>query len=140
MGKMQRTKGAQYEREVCAEFTAHLATHIQRNIGQARDGGNDINVGPLRIECKRRKTLGTVESWMEQAEAACDRDEGHVPAAVGRQDGGQSLIIFRLEDFLALFAEPLQEMIDMPELPRSLRLGPDRPNIAELLDEIDEEE
>jgi hypothetical protein len=102
---MQRTKGASYEREVCAVFTEALDRPIKRKIGQARDGGNDIDVGPLRVECKRRKSLGTLESWMEQAEEGCPLDKH--PAVVTRSDGGESMIVMKLDDFLALAGDRL---------------------------------
>lgn len=97
---MQRTKGASYEREVCQVFSDALDQPVKRNIGQARDGGNDIDVGPLRVECKRRKSLGTLESWMQQAEEGCPIDK--YPAVITRSDGGESMIVMKLEDFLSL--------------------------------------
>lgn len=110
MGKAQRTKGAAYEREVCDAFRSAYGVNVTRNIGQARDGGNDIDVGPLVIECKRRKTLTVVEQWMQQArDAAAARDaqldmfngaEGSIPVVIGRSDGGKSLVVLELADFL----------------------------------------
>lgn len=99
MGKSQRTKGASYEREVCDVLSQAVGQKVQRHIGQARDGGNDITVGQLVIECKRRKTLGTVEKWLQQAKAAKKRDSD-VPVVVARSDGGKSFIIMDLDDFL----------------------------------------
>lgn len=109
MGKMQRTKGASYEREVCAKFSDALGIDVKRNIGQARDGGNDINVGPLVIECKRRATLTTLESWHAQASEPCGLDETAV--VVARADNGKSFAILDLDDFIALVrTELLQRM------------------------------
>jgi hypothetical protein len=86
-------------------LTAALGKKVQRNIGQARDGGNDITVGTFRIECKRRKKLGTFEMWMQQAEDSCSL--GDTPALVMRSDGGESFISFKLEDFLREFGAEL---------------------------------
>jgi Holliday junction resolvase len=112
MGKSQRTKGATYEREVCKWLEERFGRAVTRNIGQARDGGNDIDYGPLLIECKRRKTLTTIESWMQQAVdsvAAWMRRERRgavpVPLVVCRADNGASLVILRADDF-ALIAKP----------------------------------
>lgn len=120
MSASQRTKGATYEREVADEFNTALdlppARKIKRHIGQSRDGGNDLTVGPLVVECKRRKTLGTVESWLAQAEAATARADGQVPIVVGRQDKGTSLVIMRLEDFLEQFGDVLREHLIEAEL------------------------
>lgn len=114
MGKSQRNKGAGYEREVCEVFSAALGQTFKRNIGQARDGGNDINVGPLVVECKRRKSLGTVESWLLQAAAACDTSSQY-PVVVGRSDGGKSLVIMDLDHFLDLFSDELMLRMNEPQ-------------------------
>lgn len=106
MGKSQRTKGAVYEREVCDVLTQKTGRKIQRHIGQARDGGNDITVGSLVVECKRRKTLGTVESWLQQAKdaqtalAADDVRDPYFTVVIARSDGGKSMAIMPLDQFL----------------------------------------
>ena len=116
MGKSQRTKGAGFEREVCDVFSAALGQKFKRNIGQARDGGNDIDVGPLVVECKRRKSLKTVEGWLEQANrAARTRDflgkfgeddpragEAAIPVVVMRADNGVPMVLLTLDDFITL--------------------------------------
>jgi hypothetical protein len=101
MSKSQRTKGAAFEREVCALFSSALGREVKRNIAQSRDGGYDIPVGPLRVECKRRKALGTVYGWLQQAIDATEAPA--VPCVVARQDGDVvPLVILRLGDFLEL--------------------------------------
>lgn len=108
MAKSQRTKGAVGEREVRDLFAAAYGTEFHRNIGQARDGGNDLDIGPLCVEVKRRKTLGTVYSWLKQAIDAVPAfvartgEAQPVPLVVAREDGGQWLAVLRLSDFLAL--------------------------------------
>lgn len=104
MGKSQRTKGAAYEREVVDAFNRRFTTNFKRNIGQARDGGNDIDIGRLVVECKRRKSLKTLEGFMRQAEAAtatglASRQISGIPVVVMREDEGQSMLLMRLEDF-----------------------------------------
>lgn len=101
MSASQRTKGAVYEREVCDVFTVATGRKIQRHIGQARDGGNDITVGKLVLECKRRKTLGTVEGWLAQAQAATVSAE-QAAVVIARSDGGKSFAIVYLDDFLKI--------------------------------------
>jgi hypothetical protein len=98
---MQRTKGAVYEREVCARFSKSTGRIVKRHIGQARDGGNDITIPPFTVECKRRKSLKTIEGWLAQAYAACTI-EAPIPIVVARSDGGQSFVIIPLDDFLQL--------------------------------------
>lgn len=136
MGKMQRNKGASFERDVCKAFSVALrpgGPEFKRNIGQARDGGNDIDVGCLVVEVKIRKTLGTVYGWLQQAIVAlasrcsCAASGGYcddcsvmlpgggamllpkVPIVVARQDGDCSpIVILRLDDFLALAGDMIR--------------------------------
>lgn len=103
MGSSQRTKGASYEREVCHQLAASLGLEVKRNIGQARDGGDDITVAGLSVECKRRKRLGTVQSWLTQAATAA-AGKGTTPVVVAREDNGQSIVLMRFPDFLRLFS------------------------------------
>jgi len=109
MSKSQRNKGAGYEREVCDVLTSAAGRKIQRHIGQARDGGNDITVGKLIIECKRRKTLGTVEGWLRQAEAAKVSAE-QAAVVVARSDGGQSIAILPLTDLLRIIDRSVMDV------------------------------
>lgn len=109
MSKSQRNKGAGYEREVCDVFTVATGRKIQRHIGQARDGGNDITVGRLILECKRRKTLGTIEGWLQQAVAAKVSEE-QAAVVIARSDGGESLAILSLSDFLRLIDRSVMDL------------------------------
>lgn len=106
MSKSQRNKGSGYEREVANLLSELLGQVVRRNIGQSRDGGDDITVGKFRIECKRRASIA-VYPWMEQAEAACH--EGQIPVVVMRGDQKGSLLVLRLEDGVDLIREALQE-------------------------------
>lgn len=109
MGKSQRTKGATFEREIAHRFRDAVGVDCKRNIGQARDGGNDLDVGPLVVECKRRKTLTTLRAWYAQAHAAMvtrNLQSGRqdlVPVVVARADGQlEPFVVLTLGDFLAL--------------------------------------
>lgn len=95
MGRSQRVKGATFERDIANALGA------KRNIGQARDGGDDITLGRYRIECKRRKRLGTVQAWLAQAQAACAQ-AGDIPIVVAREDHGEALVIMRFTDAMPL--------------------------------------
>ncbi len=107
MSASQRRKGATYEREVAAQINAALdLAGIGRKLGQARDGGNDIDFGPFAVECKRRKTLGTVMSWMRQCVAAVATRKGDAanatPIVIARGDNGYSFVLIKLDDFLGI--------------------------------------
>jgi hypothetical protein len=99
-----------YEREVMQAFSDYFGRSFKRNIGQARDGGNDGDVGVLVVECKRRKSLKTILSWYGQAKAAVARRPSvyvgalpkGVPVVVMREDGGENMVMLSLEHFLLL--------------------------------------
>lgn len=112
MGRSQRTKGAVYEREVAAKLGEALGVDVKRRIGQSRDGGHDLDgTGKLVVECKRRKTLTTVESWLRQAEAAAQAVEGGVPVVIAREDAGKDLIVMRLDTFLEQFGDEAKKLL-----------------------------
>jgi hypothetical protein len=62
MGRAERAKGARGENEYASLLAEALGQPIRRKLGQARDGGDDIEVGPFRIEVKRkqRRSDGTL--------------------------------------------------------------------------------
>ena len=91
------------------KFSDFFGRSFKRNIGQARDGGNDGDVGPLVVECKRRRSLKTLMGWYEQAKAAAKRREFGarsgllpVPIVVMREDDGESMVLLSLNSFLVL--------------------------------------
>ncbi len=104
MGKAQRTKGAGFEREVCALLSDILGVMVKRNIGQSRDGGDDITIGHFRIECKRRAKIAVYE-WLEQAEVAASL--GETPVVICRADGKKSLAILDAVHFAKLMGNEL---------------------------------
>jgi hypothetical protein len=117
VGASQRRKGAVYEREVMSAFSAALGAEFKRNIGQARDGGNDGDVGPLVLEMKRRKSLKTFMDWYRQAQAATPA--GRIPVVVMREDAGESMVMLSLEDFLRLTLPELKRALSESGLTRS---------------------
>lgn len=102
MGKSQRIKGAVFERDVAHMFSARFGREFKRNIGQARDGGNDIDVGPLVVEAKRRASLKGLRAWMAQAQAAADtRGGASIAVVVMREDNGpEPMVLLGFGDFI----------------------------------------
>lgn len=98
MGKMQRTKGAEFERAVVMTLKAR-GFDAARNLDQTRDGGGDINLPAHLIECKRRAKISVYE-WVEQAEKAAKPHQ--MPVVVARGDHKQALAILYWEDFLGM--------------------------------------
>lgn len=99
MSASQRNKGAAAEREVCAILAELLGTPIKRKLGQARDGGDDIEIGKFRIEVKRREAL-SIDAWCEQVEVCTEI--GQVPLVVYRRNGKPWRVVLRLDDFIPL--------------------------------------
>jgi len=105
-GRMSRNKGAAAERELAALLSNELGFVVKRKLGQARDSGDDIQVGKFRIEAKRVETLA-VPKWVRQIESHCGPDE--VPIVAFRQNAQPWRIVMKLEDFLPLMRGELTD-------------------------------
>ena len=106
MSASQRRKGAAGERELAQILSEQLGWVVKRNIGQARDGGDDITTGQFRWECKRRAKLSVYE-FMDQVEAACR--PGDIPIVAMRADGKNWLVMMKLEDAIPMIRGELPE-------------------------------
>lgn len=100
MGKYQRNKGANFEREIANFLKANGFPQARRGIGQSRSAKevSDVEGTPFWVECK----VGagpSVRAAIAQAEAATD---GRPIAVVVKWDGGKPYVLFGLED-LACF-------------------------------------
>lgn len=104
MSKSQRTKGASFERDIANDLTLDFGIKVKRNIGQARDGGDDITVAPFRLELKRRKGIA-VYQWMKQCIAACELS--NIPAVILKADREEPLVLMRYADWKKLAREEL---------------------------------
>jgi len=82
-GRGRRQKGARGENELAQLLTDQLGFVVKRKLGQARDGGDDIQVGKYKIEVKRHERLSVMD-WVRQVEATCG--VGEVPIVVFRQN------------------------------------------------------
>lgn len=104
MSRFERIKGASFEREIANFLSERLGRVVKRKLGQARDSGDDIQVGKFRIECKRRAQLA-LYGWVDQCMEACG--SGDVPIVVARADGHSAVAIMLLEDLAPLIAGEL---------------------------------
>jgi hypothetical protein len=104
-GRTSRNKGAGAERELTAHLSEKLGLDVKRKLGQARDSGDDIQIGRFRIEVKRRETLSIMQ-WCRQVEACCG--PGDVPIVAFRQNSQGWRIVLKLEDFLPYLQHQLQ--------------------------------
>lgn len=106
MGKMHRNKGASFEREISNDLSRTFQREVKRKLGQARDSGNDIDLPPFRIECKRYAKVA-VYVWLEQCMKACGLSE--MPIVIARADQKESIVVMRYEDFKRLAAGVLAQ-------------------------------
>lgn len=75
MGTMQRNKGARAENQLASMLSDDLGMEIKRSLGQPRDGGADILIGPYAVQVKHA-AKAQIKSWWQQtcADAAkCKR-------------------------------------------------------------------
>lgn len=104
-GRGARNKGSQGERELAALFSDQLGFVVKRNLGQARDGGDDLTVQHFKIEVKRRERL-QIDKWSEQVEACVQ--PGEVPVLAYRRNGQPWRVCLRLEDFIPMMRDQLK--------------------------------
>lgn len=104
MSRSERVKGAAFEREIATYLSERLGRVVKRKLGQARDSGDDIQVGRFRIECKRRAAIA-VYQWLKQCITAAD--ESDIPVVIARADGQDAIAILRLDDLVPLIAGEL---------------------------------
>ena len=105
IGKNNRLRGQQGEREIATILTAELGIPVKRLLGQARDGGADIYTKPYRWEIKRRKAGNIAYQWMEEAYAALL--PGDRPLVAFRSDGKKWLVVMPIEEAIKLIREEL---------------------------------
>jgi len=104
----QRRKGSSAERELCALLNAEFGCNVSRKLGQARDAGNDVDLPPFVIECKRRARIGNVYDWISQAEFATPDGYG-MPVVMMRADGQDWLVLMRFIDWARLAREEISD-------------------------------
>jgi Holliday junction resolvase len=104
-GRGARNKGAAGERELAALLQDQLGFVVKRNLGQARDGEDDITIAQFRIEVKRRERI-EVDKWSEQVEA-CTKP-GEVGVVAYRRNGQPWRVVLKLHDFLPLMRDALK--------------------------------
>lgn len=113
MSASQRTKGAAGERECAGIISEALGVNLKRNLGQAREGGDDLTLpkfggGRFRCEVKRRRSI-SVWAFLKQAIASCHNcvEGDDVPIVFMRADGGEWMALMRMDDFLPMLGGEL---------------------------------
>lgn len=104
-GRLNKSRGAAFEREVAEKFRERLGVQAKRRLGQAREGGHDIDLPSLFglvTEAKRTKEGQLRLPWLLQAQEAMT-DESQIPLVVTRGDGSDPVVILWFEDLLTIF-------------------------------------
>jgi hypothetical protein len=108
-GRGARNKGAAGEREVAKILTDNLGFVVKRNLGQARDGADDITIEKFRIEVKRKEALA-IDKWSAQVEACAK--PGEVPMVIYRRSGQPWRVCLLLDNFIPMMRDQLEGVID----------------------------
>lgn len=111
MGARERRKGKDFENEIARDLREAWGRSVRRNIGQARDGGDDITVPPFRIECKRRRGIA-VREWLVQVERCSNPED--IPVVIAKPDWFEPVVVLRYKDFKQLALSRLE-----PETPET---------------------
>ena len=100
-GRGTRAKGAKGERDVCHLISAITGEIVNRNIGQSRDGGHDIDWGPFALEVKSQQTV-TMPAWQAQVMKSVEGTD-LVPSVVWRRKAEEFWIALPMKDFVEIF-------------------------------------
>ena len=97
-----RDKGARGERELESLLRDQLGDIVsRRRLGQARDGGHDLDVGGIVVECKRAQ-VARWGDWINQVRMAASRRRW---AIAWRRNRGPWLITMEIDDWCYLMQE-----------------------------------
>lgn len=108
-GRGKRDKGSAGERELAKLLTDQLGFVVKRNLGQSRDGADDITIQKFRLEVKRQETL-KMDLWSQQVEACAQ--PGEVPVLVYRRNGQPWRVCLLLDNFIPMMRDQLEGVSD----------------------------
>jgi hypothetical protein len=100
-GLYAKRKGERVEREVCAVIARLTGEETKRKLGQAREGGGDVDWGPFLLEVKARETV-SMPAWQKQVTEAVE-GTGQVPAVVWKRKREEFWIALPFEEFISIF-------------------------------------
>ena len=105
MGKMQRNKGARWERDLAKLFAGAMpGANVRRGLCQVRDSSEmaDVENPVFWVEAKVGKKPNPRAALKQAVEAA---PKGRVPVAVIKDDRQTPFVAMQLEDFLDFVGE-----------------------------------
>lgn len=101
MGKLSRTKGHSFEREIAIALRGifpEARRHLEYQDAEA-NGVDLVNTGKYFIQCKRGRKYASLTAIKE---VQCDEALGDVPVLVTKGDNERILVALPLEEFLNL--------------------------------------
>lgn len=107
MGKLSRTKGHQFERQVAIAFR-EIFPGAKRQLEYQEDECNGIdlvNTGHYRVQCKAYKNYAPLSAIKE---VECDELFGEIPVLVTKGDRERPLACLPLDEFLRLLKKALR--------------------------------
>lgn len=110
MGARERSKGQRGENELAALLSDELGIPIKRMLGQERDGGADLHVGPLRVQVKRCETVRLAEWWRQ----TCADAVGGIPVLAYRASRRPWMFRMALADLLGETDSFSSEWVELP--------------------------
>lgn len=101
MGKLSRTKGANFEREIAKYFQDMGWSKARRKLSQYQetDGCDLENVEPFVVQCKSGKKINVLIAFKE---ALGSSKKGEIPMAVVKWDRNKPLFVLDQEGITRL--------------------------------------
>jgi len=87
VGKLSRTKGHNFEREIAALFRRWYPT--AKRIRDCQKGSDIQGAGPFHVQCKRHKRVNIQKAYLQ---AMVDKDDSEYPMVVSKDDRSDILI------------------------------------------------
>ena len=107
MGKMQRDKGARFERQLASIFRdyGYDARRTAQRCGKSGDAADVCGLPGLHIEAKHVEAMRLYE-WMAQAKRDAEAGgKGFLPAVFHKKNNAEILVTMELPDFMNLYRE-----------------------------------
>lgn len=101
MGKLSRTKGHSFEREI-AKLLRHIFPNVKRQLEYQIDDCNGVdlaNTSNLKIQCKKYKKYVSINKIKE---VDCNRALGDVPILVTAGDREEPMAVLPFDDLITL--------------------------------------
>ncbi len=110
MGKMQRDKGARFERLIASKLKDYGFKDARRTAqycGNTGDASDVIGLPTIHIECKAQEKMQLYD-WMAQA-IHDSAKSGKMPAVIHKKNNHDILVTMRFDDFMKVYINSLEE-------------------------------